>query len=96
MLSTRIIIRKSGFYNDYVVLCPTLSMDISSITRRSYIYPVIMPDPKTNENIFRYLQASDIDHQLVESKCSSNSNDIDTMTFEEFNSRMKKKMCNSI
>ena len=74
------------------------TMDISSSTEQSYFdvqsytYPTIMSHPKTNENIFRYLETSTTDHQTVESKCLIDGDDINTTAFEDFNSKLKTKI----
>ncbi|CAF0764122.1 unnamed protein product [Didymodactylos carnosus] len=68
------------------------SMALSYYGGKTYIYPMIMSHPKTNENIFRYLEISNNVIQPVESKCLINSVEMDTETFQKFNSIMKKKM----
>lgn len=74
------------------------TMDISSITRRSYFggqtytYPMIMSHPKTNENILRFSERSNTVSQPIESQGSINGSIMDSTEFDQFNRRMEKKL----
>ncbi|CAF2950846.1 unnamed protein product [Rotaria sp. Silwood2] len=70
----------------------TSSMPLSYYEGQNYIYPIIMSHPKTNENIFRYLEMPNSSIQPVKTKCSIDKIDIDATEYQEFDEMMKKIM----